>query len=224
MMKHFLAYLLHHANREYKDERFYQIKDRILSRHGAVVGYDVQFIEGKRCRSCGGCGYHERISWESGRVYDTVDCYHCWGGWYKRPTWVLLQRIQFGKYLFHKPIQRESRFVSNPFTKEQGWNVSEAIIQGYIEHSRTKFGKDARVALYLLYDWRGYWKRWYKHIGRGWRCGRWWLHPRSWPNNIAHVIRYGRRAIPIKRFFEPRVRIGTPTNYSTAIQPEDLPF
>lgn len=216
MIKRILSYLLHHANRETKAEGFYKIKDKILSRYGTVVGYDVQFIEGKKCNSCGGLGYHNKYSWPSGEVYDTADCYHCWGGWYKHPTWVLLQRIQFGKYIFHKPIQRERR-LKNPFLKECGWRVSDGIIEGYIEHSRTEFGRDALIILYLLYDWRGYWKRWYKTIGRSWYY-RWWK-PTYWVNTIAHIIRYKHKAIPFRR-----MKKWVPPPVQPVQQTEDLPF
>lgn len=183
------------------------------------VGYDVQFIEGKKCNSCQGRGYHYKYG-RNGKPYDTADCYHYWGGWYKHPTWVLLKRIQLGKYIFHKPIQKEIRFKTNPFTREAGWNVTDQVIQGYIEHTRTKHGKDALVILYLLYDWKGYWSRWKRDIGRGWRCSKnWWLRPKNWPNNIAHIIRYKGKAIPFHRkqnYVPPPV----PEFHQT----EDLPF
>lgn len=197
-MKFILSVLLHHANRETKADDFYRIKDRILTKYGKVVGHDVQFIEGKKCNSCQGRGYHYKYG-RNGRVYDQTDCYHCWWGWFKHPAWVLLQRIQFGRYVFHKPIQKDFK-IKNPFTKELGCNVTDTVIQGYIDHSRTAHGKDALVILYLLYDWKGYWSRWRQHIGQGWRCSRyWWLRPRNWPNNIAHIIRYGRKAIPFRK-------------------------
>lgn len=222
MMKLILSRLLHHANRETKDEEFYRIKDRILTRYGKVVGHDVQFIEGKKCTSCQGRGYHYKYG-RDGQVYDQADCYHCWWGWYKHPAWVLLQRIQFGKYIFHKPIQKEFR-IKNPFTKELGCNVTDIVIAGYIDHSRTKYGKDALTILFLLYDWKGYWKRWYKSIGRGWRSSKyWWLRPRNYPNNIAHIIRYKREAIPFQRrqkYISP-----SPGSINTEVHsPEDLPF
>src|SRR5687767_8378355 len=57
MIKWILSHLLHHANRETKMDEFYRIKDKILTKYGKVIGYDVQFIEGKKCKSCGGFGY-----------------------------------------------------------------------------------------------------------------------------------------------------------------------
>lgn len=48
-MKTILALLLHHvnrhANRFSKASYFYVIKNRILARHGKVIGQDIQLIE-----------------------------------------------------------------------------------------------------------------------------------------------------------------------------------
>jgi hypothetical protein len=218
MIKRILSYLLHHANREYRSDEFYRVKDKILTKYSKVVGHDVQFIEGKTCRSCGGRGYHEKISWETGEVYDTVGCSRCWGGWYKQPTWVLLQRLKFGKYIFHKPIVRKFG-KKNPFIED--YPLSNEVIEGYIDHTRTKFGKDARTILFLLYDWKGHWKRWYKSIGRGWRCSKyWWLRPRNWPNNIAHIIRYKGKAMPFRKKQKYTPAPPQIINYQT----DDLPF
>jgi hypothetical protein len=226
MIKHILSYLLHHANRETNMEEFYKIKDKIITKYGKGIGHDVQFIEGKKCRSCGGFGYHRKYSWETGKVYDTVDCYHCWWGWYKQPTWVLLERIRFGKYIFHKPVERKYG-SKNPFDHI----VNNPVIEGYIDHTRSKYGKDALVILFLLYDWKGYWKRWYCHIGTGWYWHWSWIYtPRKWPNNIAHLIRCGRKAIPfmkLKKCEPPEPEHApwpeqTGTSVNTPI--EDLPF
>ncbi len=225
-----LSHLLHHANRETKADEFYKIKDRILTRYGTVIGHDVQFIEGKKCRSCGGTGNHPKYSWETGKVYDYADCYHCWGGWYKHPAWVLLQRIQFGKFIFHKPIKKELK-IKNPFTKDAGCDVSNEVIEGYIDHSRSKHGKDALVILFLLYDWKGYWSRWKKHIGHSWYWHWSWIYkPRKWPNNIAHLLRYRSKAIPFlkKRKWTPPVTEPDPDPtlipFGSPLQPDDLPF
>jgi hypothetical protein len=219
MIKLILSYLLHHANREYRSEDFYRVKNIVLTKYGTPVGYDVQFIEGKKCNSCQGRGYHYRYG-RNGQPYDTADCYHCWGGWYKHPAWVLLKRMQLGKYIFHQPIQKEIRFNKNPFTREAGWNVTNEVIRGYIEHSPSKHGKDALIVLYLVYDWKGYWSRWKKHIGIGWRCSKyWWLRPKNWPNNIAHIIRYKGNAIPFHKK-QAYVPPSVPEFHHT----EDLPF
>lgn len=215
MIARILSYLLHHANREYRSDDFYRIKNRILSKYGKPVDFDVQFIEGKKCHSCGGTGTHDFYGYD-GRVYKTEACYHCYFGWYKRPSWVLLQRLQFGKYIFHKPIDRANG-KANPFAGQSGINTE--VIEGYIDHTRTKFGKDALVILFLLYDWKGFWKRWYKAIGRGWYCHQsWWWSPRRWPNNIAHIIRYKSGAIPFKRKSKPVY------HNPLILDTQDLPF
>jgi len=220
IIRSILSILLHHANRETRADEFYKIKDRVLSRYGKVIGYDVQFIEGKICHSCNGTGLYKKYSWFTGKVYEIESCNRCWHGWYKPNTWVLLQRIQFGRYTFHKPVQRETRFKDNPFTNNAGWNVKSVLITGYIQHNRSKYGKDALVILYLIFDWKRYWRRWYQTIGRSWYCHKTvWRRPRQWPNQIAHLIRYGSKAMPIrdikkKLFPPPQVQHST----------EDLPF
>lgn len=153
-----LPYLLHTANRNIKDHRidfmsaFYLVKDKILSKYGRMIGYDVQHIAGKKCNSCGGKGQHPKYGY-NGKIYDWADCYHCWGGWYKFPIWVALSRIKFGRYVFHKPLKREER-IGNPFTKESlGWEVSDSpIIKGYIDHNRHWLGDYAIYILFVLYD------------------------------------------------------------------------
>jgi hypothetical protein len=220
MITAILSWLLHHANRETKMEEFYRIKDRILTRYGKVIGYDVQFIEGKICHSCNGTGVYKKYSWYTGKVYEIESCNRCWRGWYKPNTWILLQRIRLGRYIFHKPLQRETKFKKNPFKEVDGWQVSNEVISGYIDHNRTKHGKDALVILYLLYDWKRYWKRWYQTIGRGWYCHWSWIYkPQKWPNNIAHLIRYRSKAIPIRDIKE---KLFPPPSVQHSI--DDLPF
>ena len=174
------AFILHHANRSIKDFAwgqytgdFYRVKDAILRKYGKAVGYDVQHIEGKKCRSCEGCGYHTRYSWHYPyKAYDWDSCWHCGGnGWYKDPQWICLERIAFGRYVFHRPLKREYG-VKNPFTKEElGWDVLEKpVISGYIDHTSTWFGKYA-IALIMIHtpdfklicsrilkEWKWYWQ------------------------------------------------------------------
>lgn len=170
-----LSFLLHAANRVAKGycdsikTSFYGIKDEILSRKGRQIGYDIQHIKGKRCNSCDGHGRYWKYG-RNGKPYDYDDCWHCCGGWYKLPIWVCLKRIQYGKYIFHKPLKRLDS-VSNPFSKDElGWDVTtNPIIEGYIEHPEHKFGLYALLILLWIYD-RGkfrsllnqewYWKTW----------------------------------------------------------------
>jgi hypothetical protein len=152
MRTEILSWLLHHANRTTKAHEFYSIKDKILSRLGKQVGYDIQHIEGKKCFTCNGTGQYPR--WDQYGIYDPDWCWHCAGnGWYKDPQWIALARIQFGRYTFHKPLKREYS-VKNPFTPESmGWEVTDRpVISGYIKHSETSFGDFALLVLYLIYN------------------------------------------------------------------------
>lgn len=151
-------FLLHAANRNIKYEEdeirnaFYAIKDKVLSKWGNVIGYDIQHIKGKRCNSCDGHGRHAKYG-HNGKIYDYADCYHCWGGWYKLPIWVALHRIQYGNFVFHKPLKRHE-CVGNPFSEEEmGWKVSESpVIEGYIEHKDHWFGDYAMLILFWFYN------------------------------------------------------------------------
>jgi hypothetical protein len=154
MKRLLLSWLLHHANRHTKSESFYAIKDQILSKYGKHIGYDVQHIPGKKCNSCGGKGQHPKYSNRPPyNIYDWADCYRCWGGWYKFPKWICLARIQFGRYVFHKPLKREER-VTNPFTTDEiGWTVTDRpVIKGYIEHTKTWFSYPAFLIMFWLYN------------------------------------------------------------------------
>jgi hypothetical protein len=173
-----LSWLLHHANRKYKDIWFYKIKDRILSKYGVHRGYDVQFIEGKKCYSCKGSGlFYVGYRGE----YDT--CWNCHNGWYKRPVWNILSRLEFGKYTFHQPYARS-------FSKPEN---SLGIIEGYIEHDKSKYSDFSAFILFQVYDFKGYWKRYYNSI-TGFRL-MWWL-PRNYLRNAIYIQKYGiRKAI-----------------------------
>lgn len=176
-----LSFLLHAANRNIKSEdkefidAFYKIKDAILKKYGAIDGYDIQHIKGKRCNSCDGHGRHWKYSYTTGKRYDYTDCWHCWGGWYKLPKWIALHRIKFGKFIFHRPLKRHE-CVGNPFSPEElGWNVTDRpVIQGYIDHDNHWFGEYAMLLLFMIYNYpifrvlfekKWYWK---KIIIRNW--------------------------------------------------------
>lgn len=178
-----LSFLLHHANRNNKSPEFYAVKNKLLKLHGKHIGYDVQFIEGKKCHTCGGSGIYTGYYWESGERWQD-SCNRCYGGWYKRPVWNILERVQFGKYIFHQP---KERVYKNP-------NLSAAsTITGYIDHSHSKHGDTAHFILMLMYE-PGYLRRWFKGAGIGWRSPAW--HPLAWTNNVIHLYKYGRRSIP----------------------------
>jgi len=149
-----LPWLLHHANRLPSDE-FYKIKNNLLKKYGKHICYDVQFIEGKKCYSCGGTGIHVYYSEYTGKAYDRDTCWHCIGGWYKRPVWNILAKVQFGKYTFHQPYERS-------YTKPDN---SIPVIEGYIDHNVSKYSDLALTVLYLLYR-KGYVKLWIKQSVR----------------------------------------------------------
>lgn len=153
-----LPFLLHHANRCAKDyaytQEYYAVKDLLLKSR-VKDGYDIQHIRGKRCHSCGGTGVHEKYSmYPPYNVYDTDGCWHCNAtGFYKLPQWICLQRVKFGRYLFHQPLKREL-CIRNPWTeKNMGWCVTDRpVVEGYIEHQSTPLGMWALLILFFLYD------------------------------------------------------------------------
>jgi len=196
-----LSELLHRANRETRAKEFYAIKNRILQQYGVLQGYELQFIEGKKCFSCGGDGIYEGWSYKA-------ECYKCDGtGWYKLPVYNILSLLKFGKYVFHQPFGRSYK---KP-------DISVKIIEGYIEHDKAKYGATALTILYLLYE-KGYIKRWYKSTGIGWRV--YWWEPRNWPNNIVHLVKHGRKSIPFLKLRSPKVKV---FKYEPCNN-DDLPF
>lgn len=212
MIQKLLGVLVHHANREYRSREWYAVKNRILRRWGVPDGYDVQYFEGKKCYTCGGTGVYKGFYERD--YYD--DCRNCYGGWYKLPTWVILERVRLGAYVFHQPLKavHSAKVVDVPVTGR---------IDGYVEHTRSGWGAEAAFVLYQVYDCRGYWQRWRKTVGRGWRCA-WWL-PRNWVYNAAHILRNGRNSYPVQRWL--RIRKGKKQPQASrpaAIVNDELPF
>ncbi len=186
-----LGWLLHHANREYHSEIFYKIKKIILSKYGVSDGEDVQFIAGKHCFRCGGSGVYSDY-YDSGEQWADT-CRHCCHGWYKLPVHVILEKKKLSRYTFHQPVRRV-------YNTKEAQALPPASIEGYVQHSYSKYGKKARTVLFLMYDWDGFWKRWKRDIGFGWRIC--WWKPSNWVNNIAHLIKKGKDAHPVKNFTE----------------------
>ena len=196
-----LSTLLHHANRECSTVAFYRIKNDLLDKYGRSCGYDVQHIPGKKCHSCGGTGIYTGYYWSSGEQWHDT-CNRCFGGWYKSPQWNTLAKIKFGRFVFHSPRERfysEERALEWIAERSGGTNQfglitkQNGIIEGYVSHNRAKYGEEAALLLFLIYDRKnipfgfGY--------GLGWRS-RWYL-PQAWMNNILHLFNYRMRAIPI---------------------------
>lgn len=182
-----LSWLLHHANKYDKSEHFYLLKRSLLKKYGGLVGYDVQEIEGKKCFTCNGTGIYIGYL---GRAYQDT-CRNCYGGWYKRPEWNTLQLYKFGKYLFHVPHER--LYYKPAITS------STKIINGYISHNRSYWSHFARVMIFMLLDFKGYGKRWWFNLGAGWCCNTF-NSPRTFINNVCHILRNGYSAIPFSRW------------------------
>ena len=200
-----LSWLVFHANKS-KNKRFYPIKNNILLKHGRKTDTVVQYIEGKKCFSCGATGNYTYYDL-NGFEYDYAPCYHCnRTGWYKRPRWNYLEVIQFGKYKFHRPFAT--------VYKEPAENVQQ--FEGYIEHSNTRHTELALFILFFVYE-TGFLKRWWNSERHGWRI-QWWL-PRNWLINAIHILKHGRKAYPLNhkiRFFKRKYK----PNYCI----DDLPF
>lgn len=181
-----LSWLLHHANRNVKTPEFYGVKNKLLAKYGVHIGYDVQFIQGKKCHSCGGTGIYTGYYWESGQKW-TDTCNNCWGGWYKRNTWNILQRLQFGNYIFHQP---KERVYKKPAI------TSGNVIDGYVYHDTSKHGNFAHFVLMVIYT-KGHFKKWAKTFGNGYYF-HWW-RPYNFANNIVHFFKKGKGAYPIQQ-------------------------
>ena len=213
---HCLSWLMHHANRHTKSEHFYKIKKDLLAKHGKFLQYDVQFLEGKKCHTCGGGGLYYGVSYNTGYEF-TDTCNRCAGsGWYKYPVWNILEKSKFGKYSFHTPWKRS-------YTKP---DVEQPIIKGYIEHNYTKHGEFALTVLYIIFDRKRWWQQWKKDVGFGWRSA--WYKPRNWIHNIAHLIKKGPDAIPVNNFKriiqKLSAKFGNNKQQQVASLDSDLPF
>lgn len=211
-----LPLLLHHANRTCKSTEFYAIKDKILGKHGVTIGYDVQHIEGKRCHACGGSGV-----WYS-EWSDFADvCNRCYSGWYKRPMWVLLSRKKYGRYIFHKPIERKYG-LKNPYFEIPG----AKRIDGYVDHRYSRYGYLAVLILFLIYN-RQAAKEYFHDMGLGFRT-QWW-RPMNWLYVVAHFSRYGWNAYPLRpvRSYLNKVRASYEEGVharNQVVGDDDLPF
>lgn len=211
-----LSWLLHYANQHGKDSHFYKIKNSILSKYGKHICYEVQFIEGKKCLSCGGTGIYKAT--DRYGIWFKNPCYNCYDGWYKRPEWNILALIAFGNYEFHQPFMR---VYEDPQSKCKTFT-------GYVERHPTRLTGFAITVLFLMYE-KGYLKRFWRESGNGWRL-YWWL-PRNWMNNLIHLIKNGRRSWPFR--FKGIIRKKICKLFATEPKPvfypelndeDDLPF
>lgn len=170
----FLAWLLHVANSNPGPfaTRFYNFKKRLLGQFGTFQGCDIQEITkecwgdkrdedgnfhgcGPHCRRCGGTGVFDR-------------------------RWILLQRWQCGKYLFHIP-DGETRI-----------KPASVQIAGRIKHN--DYGKGSREAELWLYlvclQFRLFWDE---------LSSSCYATPGWWP-----LCRLQKLAMPLRMFFSWR--------------------
>ncbi len=189
MIKRLIGYLMFLANGEGLREQWYPLKQKLCDRYGVNNGYDIQYIEGKRCFSCEGTGVYAKFTHYTGIKREL--CYRCDNGWYKKPCYVLLERIKVGNYAFHKPIKSYSS-IKNVVLMDIPLTVT---INGYISHNKKKYGWLAFSVLYILYDFKGY-RKYVKTLGLGWKVS-WWL-PKNWLYNIMHIRNKGFEAYPFR--------------------------
>jgi hypothetical protein len=184
-----LSWLLHHANRSTKRIDFYLLKNRLLKQYGITNGYDVQFIEGKECHACDGSGIYVGYSWHTDEPF-SCSCNRCYNGWYKRPSWVLLERLRFSNYVFHQPKGKY-------YSKEELPPVFPATVtvEGYIEHKRSKYGVFSICILFILFDYKCF-RSFLKECGTGWRI--YWYQPRNWFYVFAHFYKHGFNSYPLR--------------------------
>lgn len=202
-----LSWLLHHANRAGRNEHFYKIKNKILGKYGTLICYDVQYIEGKKCNSCAGTGLYRKLDYRTDEIFKE-GCWNCCAsGWYKKPVWNVLAKIQFGKYKFHQPFER---LYYKP-------NITMPIIEGYIEHKKSQWTDIALFILFLIYE-KQFLKRYYRDSGNGWFVQWWRLE--NIPSNIIHILKKGKNAIP----FQNRPKLICPKKVELSLDDSELPF
>lgn len=219
------SWLMFHANKLPKDpfsiekDLFYTVKNKMLRKYGKYVKTEFQHFEGKQCFTCDGTG----IYYQSDPKYDPYgnDIEHCKkcnaSGWYKDEKWVELEVFKFGKYHFHLPSN--TRYVK---PKE---NV--VIIEGFIEHRKTRFTSFAFFVFMLMFH-KNYIVKYYNSC-RGWRCN--WENPNNWLHNFCHILLKKQDAIPISNFlnkwkkFKSKYSIKRKKRYvSFQVTEDDLPF
>jgi hypothetical protein len=147
--------LLELANREFRSEEFYKLKDRILKDLGTLSGHNTQHIV-RLCHTCGGSG---RMP-EKKRLYGDAwiskgsPCYRCSGSGKHDEFWVLLEVYKVGSRLFHLPTGRQ--YSSELFEKvlQSASIVPQKHFEGLIRPIPPRFhlGREAGWWLILLFD------------------------------------------------------------------------
>lgn len=148
-MQKIIGHLMYLANNEGIKQPWYALKDKLLDRYGSNDGYDLQYLPGKQCFSCNGTGIYTQYStWRENHEY----CYNCNHGWYKLPSYVVLERIRVGKYVFHRPVKR----YNAPKQLHEVDIPCSVVIEGYISHYRKKYGYLAYNVLFLVFETKKY--------------------------------------------------------------------
>lgn len=182
-----LSWLLHHGNKYHKHANFYILKTKILKKYASFIYYEYQFIEGSECWGCEGTGiYHKYYFFDKKPTKEY--CYKCNGtGMYIKDHWNILAVYKFGKYIFHSPIGRQ-------FVKP---DIGTKVFEGYITHNSTYWSRFSQITIFILFDFKGYKKRWWFAMGDGLR--KWSLRPASIINNIAYYKYHWRDILPTKK-------------------------
>jgi hypothetical protein len=213
-----LSWLLHHANRYYKSEYFYSLKKELLAKYGSHLGYDVQFIEGKKCWSCDGTGTYAGHHYYSG-IITKEPCYNCYSGWYKRHEWNILEVIQFGKYTFHQPWKR---------VNEKPTIAIRHNIEGYISHKSSYWSLFSRCVLYFIYRRADYGDKWTLKLKRNAYRVYWFKHfPYNFLSNLISSIYQGKESYfyryKLKPFFVKYLLYKKSIKFEGILE-DDLPF
>ncbi len=147
MIRRALGALLYHANTNpyaLDKDIFYCVKARILKRFGRVVDYDIQLLDGIRCR----CGSGRHYSYYDGYLHADV-CWHCGGtGWYKPQRIVLLRKYRLGRYTFHVPLDT---FLNYRASFRMPVTFLGREIRGYVTHRTSHFASEASAWLFLFF-------------------------------------------------------------------------
>jgi hypothetical protein len=127
-----IGWLLHTANTHppvNQREGFYALKQHLLERYGRRVGSDLQHIT-KPC-------------WDG-------PCARCWGTGIWEELWVILERWQFGRYVFYRPLER--------LHKAPDLTATETIT-GYIRHADPgPLATECALWLALRFDRALFWR------------------------------------------------------------------
>jgi len=151
----FIGELLELANREFRSQEFYKLKDRILKSLGAKAGVDTQHVM-KTCQYCRGEGKMPKEVMLYGTPYITKGdpCWRCNGTGVYQEFWVMLDVYQLGRRSFHLPVDRQ-------YNRELFDKILQALnivpgkhFEGLIKHTppRWQLGREAGWWLILLFD------------------------------------------------------------------------